>query len=220
MLYGHWGDQNSDQSNVPDRVYMAAPELSEEECLELARRAVAHAQRFAPKLSGQSARRFQPVARDGWFGIHWVGSHVWFQEVGIRPFTMNSLAGKTIPMWLNDESGELRQKHPKAETRTTADGRVQVLQFRKAANKGDRKMALRRRGGTEQWVSVPASYPGAPGRIALRRPDGTIAPGNTGVRWRHPGMQPKGFLYDGLTLAAFEAGLAVRDVIATNERFS
>lgn len=198
---------------------MEAPGLTREEAMRIAERAVFHARRLAPKLSGESARRFQPVAMENWFGVAWLDAHVWFQEVGIRPFTMKHLEGKIIPMWIDDADGELRKKDPKADTRTTADGRTQVLIFRRAAKRGQRKVELRRRGG--EWVKadVPASFPGAPGRIAFRKPTGQIAAGNIGVRWRHPGMDPKGFLYEGMVLAAVEVGLQVREVIATNERW-
>lgn len=219
MLYGNFGRPDN-AAGVPDRIMMAAAGYSEDQCRILAERATEAARRFAPKLMGQSSSRFAPVWKEGWFGVHFPDPYIWYQESGIRPFTMRSLAGKTIPMWINDPSGEVRRSNPRAETRTTVDGRTQVLIFRRAARMGQRKMAMRRRGGEWQMVDVPASYPGAPGRIALRRPDGRIAPGNVGVRWRHPGMTAKGFIYDAITVSAYEAGLPVTDVIATNERWT
>lgn len=216
---------------LPDRVYMNVP-ADENECKAIALKAVEYARRYAPKVSGASARRFEPIHGEGWFGIMWVDSHVWYQEKGIRPFTMRRLAGKTIPMWLNDPTGELERKEranrKQVEVRTTEDGRKQVRVFRKAAKQGQRKQAWRRRGGSLQRVDVPASYPGAPGRIAQREAPqrlvpgasgGRIARGNVGVRWRHPGMAPKGFLYDGMVMAAWEAGFEIEDVIATNPQW-
>ena len=75
-----------------------------------------------------------------------------YQNTGIRPFTMWSLEGKTIPMRM-------------------PDGRVI---FRKA-------------------VGV-----GKPGKISKRDEQGRIMKGNTGVRWRHPGLPPKNFIEYGI----------------------
>jgi len=217
-MYGEFSSR-PDPASTPDRVVMEVPGVAELQAQVLAERAVNHARRLAPKLMGGSSTRFRPVARDGWFGVSFDDAYVWYQEAGIRPFTMRSLAGKTIPMWVDDPDGTTRADNPNADTRTTYDGRTQVLIFRKAAKMGQRKMAMRRRGGEWVMTDVPASYPGAPGRIALRRADGTISAGNVGVRWRHPGMSAKGFIYDSLTLTAYESGIAVGDIIATNERF-
>lgn len=213
-------DRPSAQNYTPNRVYMSAPDHSSDECKVIARKAVAYAKGAAPKMSGRSAKRFYPTWGEGFFGIRWIDAHVWFQERGIRPFTMRNLAGRTIPMWIDDPTGEERRNNPDAETRITADGRTQVLIFRKVSQEGQRTTAWRRRGGFLQEVDVPSSYPGAPGRIALRDPQGRISPGNVGVRWRHPGMAPKGFLYEGMVLAAWDAGLEIRDVVATNERWT
>lgn len=145
-------------------------------------------------------------------------SYVWFQENGIKAFTMNNLQGKTIPMWIDDPTGQERGKNPKAKTRTTASGKTQVLIFRKAAVKGQRKTVTRRGpGGVTRQVDVPMSYPGAPGRIGVREASkphttpgkvaGAIARGNSGVRWRHPGLSPRFFLNNALTMAAQNAGI-------------
>lgn len=151
-----------------------------------------------------------------------MGSHntyVWFQDHGISPFTMRSLAGKVIPMWINDPTGAERSKNPKAKTRTTASGVVQVLIFRKAARLGSQITKRKRDPKTGRMVetSKPASYPGAPGRINRRemgaphttpgRLGGAIAPGNGGVRWRHPGIAPRLFLNHGVTMAAQRHGI-------------
>ena len=87
----------------------------------------------------------------------------------------------------------------------------QVQIFRRVAKPGERKDVIRRIEGTDQRVSVPRSYPGAPGRIGRRearqpwttpgRISGAIAGTNVGVRWRHPGLVKRGFLRQGLTLA-------------------
>lgn len=168
-----------------------------------------------PKMSGASAARLQPIYGKGFFGIAWMDSYVFFQDHGIRPFTMRSLAGKTIPMWIDDPTGQERAKNPKAKVRTTMSGKIQVLIFRRAANIGQRITKYGRDKRTGQRIVIsdkPASYPGAPGRIAQReagRPStregkqgGQIARGNVGVRWRHPGIQPRLFLNNAVTLAA------------------
>jgi hypothetical protein len=154
-------------------------------------------------------------------------SYVFFQDHGIRPFTMNNLQGKTIPMWIDDPTGQERNKNPKAKVRTTASGKTQILIFRKVAMRGQRKtkITVDKRTGQKVETSVPMSYPGAPGRIANRETGspfttkgkvaGGVRPGNSGVRWRHPGLAPRLFLNNSLTLAAQWNGiLPVRVYIA------
>lgn len=183
------------------------PGLSYNDAAFYAQEAQYEARKRAPKLSGESAKRIYAVYDEGWFGLHWLDDHVWFQEAGIRPFTMNSLQGKVIPMWVSDDDHKLRTENPKIETKTTADGRTLVRIFRRAANKGERKIVRRRQGGATIEVSVPRSYPGAPGRINRRHTEtdrslgkvaGRIAPTNVGVRWRHPGLASKGFMFQSL----------------------
>lgn len=130
-----------------------------------------------------------------------------------------TLTHNTIPMWINDPTGAERSKNPKAKTRTTASGVVQVLIFRKAARLGSQITKRKRDPKTGRVVetSKPASYPGAPGRINRRemgaphttpgRLGGAIAPGNGGVRWRHPGIAPRLFLNHGVTMAAQQHGI-------------
>lgn len=215
-------------SQNPDRVIMLVPGLSGKRARVVSNDAVRIARRNAPKMSGDGARRLQPIYGEGWFGIFFPDSYMWFQDHGIRPFTMNSLEGKTIPMWIPDPTGAERAKNPKAKTRTTASGQVQVLIFRKAAKKGTRIVKTRTDPKThiKRVVSDrPASYPGAPGRISVReagsphtspgRVAGAIAKGNGGVRWRHPGTAPRLFLNNGMTVAAQQHGiLPVRIYIA------
>jgi hypothetical protein len=152
-------------------------------------------------------------------------SYVYFQERGIRPFTMTALAGKTIPMWIDDPTGTERQKNPKAPTRVTMSGKTQVRIFRRAANIGQTRTTRTKVAGQWQVSSSPMSYPGAPGRIGRReagqpnttpgRTGGQIAKGNIGVRWRHPGLAPRRFLNRSLVLAAQRGGtLPVRIYIA------
>jgi hypothetical protein len=207
----------------PDRVTMAIEGLEPRAARRLATWAVKYAQAHAPKLSGDSARSIRPMYGRGYFGMRWDQDHpqVWFQNSGVRPFLMRSLAGKTIPMWIDDPTGTERQKNPKAETRTTASGRTQVLIFRRAANPGDTKMADRKRrvNGRMQKVTVPVpkSYPGAPGRIASRQAQapyntpsqsiGKIARANVGVRWYFPGLTPRNFLQNGLVEACNKLGI-------------
>ena len=149
-------------------------------------------------------------------------SYVWFQEQGIRPFTMTSLQGKTIPMWVNDFDGSLRQKNPKLKTRVMEDGRVKVLIFRRVAMLGATKDKYKTSKVTGQRIlvgSTPGSYPGAPGRIGTRGSGGQIAKGNVGVKWRHPGMQPKLFLNNGVTIAAQRFGILPVRVYLTDRNW-
>jgi len=195
-------------------------DLDQYEAHHLAREAVIIARRKAPKFSGASAKRFTPYSGPGFFGIKWQDSWVWFQEQGIKPFTMKNLAGKTIPMWISDPTGKERTKNPKAKTRVTASGVTQVLIFRRAAIKGAQKSVLRN--GIRQFV--PASYPGAPGRIGLRevgqpltatgKVGGQISTGNVGVRWRHPGLTARHFLAYGITEAASNSRVAINQLVA------
>lgn len=200
-----------------DRLYMRLPgEVYPDITRLAAETAVAQARIRAPRLSGASGGRLLPIWGPDYFGIRWLDNYVWFQEMGISPFTMNSLSGKLVPMWVEDADGSLAAKNKKIKRRTTADGRTQVLIFRKAAKKGERRLVKRNIGGVSMYVSVPASYPGAPGRINRRQPGaplrtggvgGQIAKGNGGVRWRHPGMSSRFFLHEGILLGAKQMGL-------------
>lgn len=208
--------------NSPPLSMMArVKDLSQYQAHHLAHEAVTIARRNAPKLSGASAKRFTPWWGNGFFGIRWQDNHTWFQEQGIKAFTMNSLQGKTIPMWLADPTGVERTKNPKAKVRTTASGVTQVLIFRKVGIKGAQKSVLRN--GIRQFVPNK-NYPGAPGRIGLReaaapltqagKVGGQISPGNVGVKWRHPGMVAKHFLLHGITEAASQARVVIGQVVA------
>jgi hypothetical protein len=214
-------------SENPDRMIMLVPGLKGARARVIANAAVKEARRKMPKATGQSGSKMFPIYGKGFFGIGFTDPIVWFQENGIRPFTMYNLAGKTIPMWIDDPTGTERQKNPKAKTRTTLSGKTQVLIFRKVAAIGQMKTVKRRNKvtGLMEETSAPASYPGAPGRIGTReakspmtRPGklgGRIAPGNIGVRWRHPGLAPKKFLNNSITLAAQWYGiLPVRIYVA------
>ncbi len=149
--------------------------------------AAQRAKEAAPKSSGASARGIEGIYGPGWFGIRWEHPYLWYQDQGIGPYTMHSLKGKVIPMWVEDEDGSEASKIPSKDrvkrTRTTVDGRRQVLIFRKATK------------------------PGAPGRIGkrTRSADGRIAKGNVGVKWRHPGLPTKGFLSDAVSSAVSSA---------------
>jgi hypothetical protein len=201
-------------SNRPDRVIMLVPGLNPGRARYIANQAVREARRKMPKMTGDSARRIQPIYGKGFFGIYFPDSVVWFQDHGIRPFTMNNLQGKTIPMWIDDPTGAEKAKNPKAKTRTTASGKNQILIFRKVANKGTQTLKYKTdpKTGLKTLVSKPGSYPGAPGRIGTResgRPSttpgrvaGAVARNNVGVKWRHPGLAPRLFLNNALTLAA------------------
>lgn len=193
--------------------------------------AVQVARRRMPKLSGRSAKRLQPLYGKGYYGIFFGESSIWFQENGIRPFTMNALSGKTIPMWIDDPTGSERSKNPRAKTRVTASGKTQVLIFRKAAQKGQRKTVKRKNKvtGAIETSSVPMSYPGAPGRIGRRemtspftrqgKLGGQIAGGNVGVRWRHPGLTARKFMNTSLTLASGNNGVVPTRIYVADSRW-
>lgn len=203
-----------------DRLYVRLPEPVTEEVTQVAaEEALRFARQRMPRCSGVSAGRLHPIWGPDFYGIQWKDNYVWFQEMGIRPFVMRSLKG-TIPMWVEDRDGSLRRKNSDIKQRTTADGRVQVLIFRHAANKGERKTVKRVVRGVEREVSVPRSYPGAPGRINRRgegaprgRRGGKILEGNVGVRWRHPGLASRFFIHEGLLLAARTLGLGDGEIL-------
>lgn len=222
-------------TSIPDRLYMRMPDkyANPERMKPVALSALAVARYSAPKLSGSAAAHLEAIWGRTYFGLRWQDSYLWYQEMGIRPFVMRSLAGKVIPMWVEDQDGSLRRQNPKIKSRTTADGRLQVLIFRKAAKVGARKpakgQALRRaakRTATTQRPigTVPASYPGAPGRINRRTPGrpfstqggGQIARTNVGVRWRHPGLYPRGFLHNALLAGARLHGLPQLAIYSAN----
>jgi hypothetical protein len=212
-------------SGSPDRMIMVISKLSGPRARRIANDAVREARKLMPKMSGRAASRLFPIYGYGYFGIGWLDSYTWFQEQGIRPFTMRSLAGKTIPMWIDDPGGIERQRNPKARTRTTMSGKTQVLIFRRAAMPGQTRQVRTKVAGQWEVRTVPMSYPGAPGRIGRReigqplttpgRTGGQIAGGNVGVRWRHPGLAPRKFLNRGMSLAAQRNGiLPVRIYVA------
>lgn len=215
----------------PDRLIVIIPDMRPAQARRIALDAVRIARRNAPKLTGQSARKMQPLYGRGYYGIYFGGTALWFQEKGIRPFTMHHLAGKTIPMWVDDPTGQERAKNPRIKTRTTASGKVQVLIFRRAAQRGQRKTVKRKNPVTGQMetTTVPMSYPGAPGRIGTReaaRPftrqgklGGQIAGGNVGVRWRHPGLAARSFMNNGLTLASGMHGIVPTRIYAADSRW-
>jgi len=186
----------------PDRLIMLVGGLSGSRARNLANAAVREARRVMPKLSGQSASRLFPLYGSGYFGIGWLDGYTWFQEQGIRPFTMFALKGKVIPMWVDDPTGTEREKNPKARTRVTLSGKTQVLIFRKATDPGAPGRISRREAG-QPWTT--------PGR----RP-GAIARGNVGVRWRHPGLAPRKFLNHALSLAAQRGGIEPNRIYAAD----
>jgi len=214
----------------PDRMIMVEKGLSPKRARAAALEAVRQARRRMPKLTGDAARGLQPIYGKGYFGLSWATQVVWYQDHGTKPFTMRSLAGKVVPMWIDDPTGQERRDNPKAKTRVTASGKVQVLIFRRAAQIGARKKIYRRdpKTGLKVLVSdTPAHYPGAPGRIAWRearqpwtRPGkrpGAIHPGNIGVWWRHPGLKPRSFLNTSMTRAAQKNGLLAERVYVADK---
>lgn len=201
-------------STQPDRLIMQVKNLDPQAARFMANQAVREARRKMPKATGASAKRLEPIWGQDYFGIRFPDSYVWYQENGIKAFTMKNLAGKTIPMWIDDPTGKERMKNPKAKTRMSASGKMQILIFRKAAKMGQRidKTRVNKATGAKETYSTVASYPGAPGRISVRQAGspmttkgkvgGQIAAGNGGVRWRHPGLQARFFLNNSMTLAA------------------
>lgn len=206
---------------TPDRLVMAVDDLDPVRARYLALDAVQKARLAMPRVTGGTASRLRPLYGRNYFGIWFPDAWTWYMEHGTGPHTMRSLQGKTVPMWVNDADGQERAKNPKAKVRTTEDGRVQVLIFRKAAKIGARKTVKRADGST---YTVPASYPGAPGRIGKRmvrpvvagRVAGQIAAGNVGVRWRHPGLGAMQFMNAALATAAFQGGLLIEPIYAAD----
>lgn len=214
-------------SNAPESMIMLFRDLAPDDAERLARDALYRCRQRMPRVTGLTASRLAPIWGRRWFGVAFP-REAWYMEAGTRPFTMRSLAGKTIPMWITDVDGSLRRDNPKAKVRSTEDGRTQVLIFRRAAKIGAKKLVTRpsRFGGAPLTYSVPAAYPGAPGRINRRQPGmpwtppgargGAVAAGNTGVRWRHPGVRAMQNINSALAEAAFDAGLIIETVYAVD----
>ncbi|MGH7866564.1 MAG: Hint domain-containing protein, partial [Candidatus Dormibacteraceae bacterium] len=85
-------------SGSPDRMIMVIPKLSGARARRIANDAVREARKLMPKMTGRAASRLFPIYGYGYFGVGWLESYTWFQEQGIRPFTMYSLAGKAQPL--------------------------------------------------------------------------------------------------------------------------
>ena len=204
---------------MPNALEVSVPGLDAQWTKWLALQAVSRAKLLAPKSTGRGAHNLTPFWDDGVYGIAWTDSYMWYQEAGIKAFTMRSLAGKLIPMWVSDRDGSEAAKIPAKDrqrrTRVDAAGKRQVLIFRKVAKMGARKMRPTSTPGIMR--SVPASYPGAPGRISHR----TVVNGantgriaavvnglpHVGVRWRFPGLIGRGYMTHALQSAAASAGL-------------
>lgn len=199
--------------NTPVRLITRIKGLSYQDARYLAQFATKIARQEAPKMSGKAAKRITPVYGKGYYGVAWQDSYLWYQEMGIGTFTMSALAGKTIPMWVDDLNGTEAAKNPKAQTRTTKSGKKQVLIFRKAGVKGKKS-------------GDPNNYPGGAGRITLRQSKkpyttpgkvgGQIAATNVGVRWRHPGLSPRRFLLHGIEQAARRHHIQLASVIGVD----
>lgn len=222
--------ETSPQYDTPDRIFALVKHLDEDNAAILATQAVNRARSTMPRLSGNSAANLGPISGEGYYGIRWMDNHVWFQEQGIRPFTMRNLAGKTIPMWVNDPTGETARKNPKAKTRVTADGRRQVQIFRRVGKIGARRTQKLSDGSLVD--NGPQSYPGAPGRISMRTPPrwwsspgrvsapGRIAKGNVGVRWRHSGLPGAHFMHDAIIFSGQMHGIdGVVPVYSTHQKW-
>lgn len=178
---------------VPHKIWVEVPGAPEGLCRLMGHNAQTYARQDMPKLSGAAAGGTRPFSAPGVFGLTWRADYLWYQEAGIKAFTMKSLQGKTIPMWVDDPTGSERQKNKGAKTRVTASGKTQVLIFRKATKPGVPGRIGRREAGR------PLTTPGKLG--------GAIASGNVGVKWRHPGLSPRGFLHKAVLAAAHDHGL-------------
>lgn len=186
----------------PDRMIIIIPSLRGPRARRIANEAVRLARRQMPKLTGFGASRLVPLYGKGYVGVYFPDSYTWFQEHGIRPFTMWALEGRTVPMWIDDIDGTERQRNPKAQIRVTLSGKTQVRIFRKAKGVGQ------------------------PGRIGVReaarpwttrgRTGGQIARGNVGVRWRHPGLAPRRFINFALATAAQKNGILPTRIYAAD----
>ena len=212
-------------ASQPNRIVMLVDLQAGLDTEMLAEQAVDTARGRMPKVTGHAASTLQPLFGEDFFGIYFPDKTVWYLERGISPFTMNSLQGKTIPMWIDDPTGEERKKNPKAKTRMTKDGRSQVLIFRRAAAKGSKKVVMRRGSdGLPRPVTVPASYPGAAGRIVRRHANqpltaagkkpGQIATGNVGVRWRHPGTVGRMTMNSAIADTALDHGIELAPLLS------
>jgi len=220
-----------DSGRIPTRLYVEG-DLTDYQAHAVALEAVALARENAPKMTGGLSRQIRPLWGHGFYGMIWDDPVVWYQEIGTRPFTMRSLAGRLIPMWIKDPTGIERHKSPKAKTRLGEDGVVRVLIFRRAAKMGARKNVIRN--GVS--VNVPQSFPGAPGRISVReaaapmtRPGKVrgqiagrsgLARPNVGVRWRHPGLFGRNFMHHAMVQAGVNIGFDPNTPVwATTDRW-
>lgn len=211
---------------IPHRAFMRMPhDIPPQIIMRTADRAANLAIGRAPRSSGSLVEGLDPYWGTGghqepFVGLQWIHDYTWYQEVGISPFTMRSLAGRTIPMWVDDDDGKERAKNPKIKTRVRKDGKLQVLVFRKVGVRGTykRKVETDARGNRVERMVPENNYPGAPGRINRRagstfegdtRKPGQITKGNVGVKWRHPGMAAKGFISTSILQAVREARLPV-----------
>jgi hypothetical protein len=192
----------------PDRIVMLT-DLGVDNCEILAEQAIETAKARMPRVTGGMASTLQVLAGEGYFGIYFPDRRTWFLEQGTKPFTMRGLPrDRAIPMWVDDQDGSTyreEQRHSKkpVQRRRTDDGREQTLIFRRAAKNKARKQVMR----DGRLISVPRSYPGAPGRIASRATTGHILTGNVGVRWRHPGIRARAFLNTSMGDVALDHGI-------------
>lgn len=182
--------------------------LAAADARRLSHAAARRARQLAPRLSGEGARSITPHHGPGFFGVRWAAEHLWHQEMGTARRTMTQLAGKTIPMWVDDPTGRLSRGDPKARSRVVS-GRRQVLVFRRAAPVGQTKLV----GQPGRMTRVPAAYPGA------RTPAGDKGQGprpsghrRSPVRWRHPGITGRSFLGRALRETARDAGVPSPEV--------
>lgn len=191
----------------PDGWVVVVPDLPVEVAFRASVQAQALVKEMAPKVSGRGAASLRPAHGEGWFGLYFppATSYMMLVNEGTKPRIMTSLAGKTIPMWINDPDGsmaaDIRPQDQASRVRITEDGRRQVKIFRKAAPIGSTKLAVRRDGSLTR---VPRAYPGAIKRGA----DGRLA----GRYWRHPGTTGRQFAQDALVLTADQMGLEPTDL--------
>lgn len=200
-------------TGLPNAMVAVVPAVEPGYTERMAYHACEYMRLLVPKVTGRMSQGLRPISGLGWFGVTWDMPYTLSQERGTRPRVMKELAGKTIPMWVDDPTGDEARKIPVKErnrrVRRTQDGRQQVLIFRKAAPIGSRKWVMRR----GRMVNVPRSYPGAPGRQGFRNAMGIWERGFAGgVRWRHPGIRAGNYAMEALTTTAREARVQITQI--------
>ena len=91
----------------------------------------------------------------------------------------------------------------------TLRGKTYMLIFQNSGTKphtqwelAGKRIPMRDAAGNIHFVYCNPDKIGKPGKINMRDPrTGRILPGNTGVKWRHPGLKPKHFIEDSIVVS-------------------